>query len=60
MAFSEIVAELFHVEIHTINYHIKEIFKSGELEEIATTRKFRVVLTLIVISRNTRLLARIS
>ena len=38
-----LIAELFQVETHTIIYHIKEIFKSGELEEIATTRKFRVV-----------------
>jgi hypothetical protein len=39
----KLIAELFQVESHTINYHIKEIFKSGELEELATTRKFRVV-----------------
>ncbi len=38
-----LIAELFQVETHTINYHIKEIFKSGELEEIATIREFRVV-----------------
>lgn len=37
------IGELFQVESHTINYHIKEIYKSGELEELATTRKFRVV-----------------
>ncbi len=34
---------LFGVESHTITYHLKEIFKSGELDEVATTRKFRVV-----------------
>jgi len=34
---------LFGVESHTITYHLKEIFKSGELDEKATTRKFRVV-----------------
>lgn len=34
---------LFDVESNTINYHIREIYKSGELEEISTTRKFRVV-----------------
>ncbi|CAM3310120.1 virulence RhuM family protein [Filibacter tadaridae] len=39
----KMMGDLFQVESHTINYHIKEIFKSGELEELATTRKFRVV-----------------
>lgn len=39
----KLIGELFQVESHTINYHIKEIYKSGELEELATTRKFRVV-----------------
>ncbi|MBU3191310.1 virulence RhuM family protein [Clostridium bowmanii] len=41
----KLIGELFQVEPNTINYHIKEIFKSSELEEIATTRKFRVVQT---------------
>ncbi|NMX22234.1 cell filamentation protein Fic, partial [ANME-1 cluster archaeon GoMg4] len=34
---------LFGVESHTITYHVKEIFKSGELDEKATTRKIRAV-----------------
>jgi hypothetical protein len=37
------MAELFGVESHTINYHLKEIYKTGELEETATARKIRVV-----------------
>lgn len=37
------LAELFDVGINTINYHLKEIFKSGELDEQATIRKFRIV-----------------
>lgn len=37
------MAELFGVESHTITYHLKEIYKTGELEEPATTRKIRVV-----------------
>ncbi len=37
------MAELFNVEVNTINYHLKEIFKSRELEEEATIRKFRIV-----------------
>ncbi|MDR1762325.1 MAG: PDDEXK nuclease domain-containing protein [Bacteroidales bacterium] len=39
------MAQLFDVEEHTITYHIKEIYKSGELEEIPTTRKIRAVRT---------------
>lgn len=37
------MADLFGVEVHTINYHLKEIFKSGELDEGATIRKIRIV-----------------
>jgi hypothetical protein len=37
------MAELFGVESHTITYHLKEIFKSGELDENSTTRKIRAV-----------------
>ena len=36
------MAELFGVETHTVNYHLKEIFKSGELEEISVIRNFRI------------------
>jgi hypothetical protein len=37
------MAELFGVEVYTINYHLKEIFKSRELAEAATIRKVRIV-----------------
>ncbi|NBR14855.1 MAG: cell filamentation protein Fic, partial [Crocinitomicaceae bacterium] len=37
------LAELFGVEVNTVNYHIKEIFKSRELEAIRTIRNFRIV-----------------
>lgn len=37
------MAELFNVEVNTINYHLKEIFSSGELHKEATIRKFRIV-----------------
>lgn len=37
------MAELFAVESHTINYHLKEIYNTNELDELATTRKFRAV-----------------
>ena len=37
------MAELFSVKVNTINYHLKEIFSSGELEENSTIRKIRIV-----------------
>lgn len=37
------IAELFGVEVQTINYHLKEVFESGELELGATLRKIRRV-----------------
>jgi hypothetical protein len=37
------MAELFDVESHTINYHLKEIYQSDELRADSTTRKIRVV-----------------
>ena len=37
------LSELFDVEVNTINYHLKEIFKSGELDENSTIRKNRIV-----------------
>lgn len=37
------IGQLFGVESHTITYHLKEIFKSGELDEETTTRKIRAV-----------------
>jgi hypothetical protein len=36
------MAELFGVEVNTINYHLKEIFKSGELQEDSVIRKIRI------------------
>lgn len=38
----KMMAELFDVEVHTINYHLKEIFKSSELLENSVIRKFRI------------------
>lgn len=34
------MAKLFNVEVNTINYHLKEIFETHELEENRTIRKF--------------------
>jgi hypothetical protein len=39
----KMMATLFDVEVNTINYHLKEIYKSQELTESATIRKFRIV-----------------
>jgi len=36
------LAELFGVEVNTINYHIKEVFENAELKENSVIRKFRI------------------
>lgn len=36
------MADLFDVEVNTVNYHLKEIFKSGELSEKSVIRKVRI------------------
>lgn len=41
----KLISILFEVEVNTINYHIKEIFKTGEQNEAATIRNFRIVQT---------------
>lgn len=41
----KLIAELFGVEVNTINYHLKEIYKSKELQKEPTIRKFRIVQT---------------
>lgn len=37
------MAELYGVEIPTINYHLSQIYASGELKEDATIRKILIV-----------------
>lgn len=37
------LGDLFGVEVHTVNYHIKNIFKQKELEKNGTIRKIRIV-----------------
>jgi len=37
------IAELFGVDVRTVNEHLQNIFKSGELEKEATIRKIRIV-----------------
>jgi len=38
----KIMAELFSVKVNTINYHLKEIFNSKELEKGSVIRKIRI------------------
>ena len=39
------MAELFGVEVNTINYHLKEVFKNLELQEDSVIRKIRITAT---------------
>ena len=39
----KLIGVLFEVGTNTINYHLKEIFKSGETDEDRTIRNFRIV-----------------
>lgn len=38
----KLMAMLYGVEVHTINYHIKKIFSDGELQEASVIRNFRI------------------
>ena len=38
----KMLATLYDVETHTINYHVKKIFSDSELEEDSVIRKFRI------------------
>ncbi len=37
------IADVFGVDVRTINEHLKNIYKTGELDEKSTIRKFRIV-----------------
>ena len=39
------MALLFGVEVNTINYHLKEVFKTEEIKEDSVIRKFRITAT---------------
>lgn len=41
----KMMAQLYDVDVRTINEHIKKIISDGELTETATIRKFRIVQT---------------
>ena len=36
------MSKLFEVEVNTINYHLKEIFKSSKLTKESVIRKIRI------------------
>jgi len=36
------MAELFGVDVRTVNEHLRNIFRTGELEEASVIRKFRI------------------
>lgn len=38
----KMMGQLYHVETHTINYHLKKIFADNELHEVSVVRKFRI------------------
>ena len=38
----KMMGELYNVETHTINYHLKKIFLDSELDENSVIRKFRI------------------
>ena len=39
----KLMADLFNVDVRTVNEHLKNIFKEGELNENSTIRNFRIV-----------------
>lgn len=39
------MADLFGVDVRTINHHLKQIYASGEIDEASTLRSFRMVRT---------------
>ena len=43
MATQKAIAELFDVKVSTVNEHLKNIFREGELQEEPTIRKIRIV-----------------
>src|SRR3954468_12942482 len=38
-----LMAELFDVSVPTVNEHLHNVFEEGELDPLATIRKFRIV-----------------
>ena len=41
----KMMAELYDVDVRTVNYHLQKVFKDSELEEKAVIRKFRITAT---------------
>ena len=47
----KMMAQLYDVEVRTINYHLKKVFEDSELEEDAVIRSFRITAADGVFSR---------
>ena len=45
----KLVSKLFDVDVNTINYLIKEVYKSGEQDEKSTIRNFQIVQTSVAL-----------
>ncbi len=41
----KMMGQLYDVETHTVNYHLKKVFDDSELEETAVIRNFRITAT---------------
>ena len=52
------MAELLGVEVNTVNYHLKKIFKSGELVEDSVIRKIRTTAAALEVNRESNLCKR--
>jgi len=52
------IAELFGVEVSTVNYHLKEIFKNGELIEDSVIRKIQTTAATLKVNRESDLCKR--
>ncbi len=39
----KMMAELFDVDVRTVNEHLQNVYQEGELDKKATIRKFRIV-----------------
>lgn len=42
----KLMAMLYGVEVHPINYHIKKIFSDSELQENSVIRNFRITVSM--------------
>ena len=41
----KLIAELYGIGVNTVNYHLRKLFSSGEMNEASVIRKFRITAT---------------